>query len=175
MSLDRATRRRLAATGRTILVGRRPIVSLAVVFVAAVFALATAAGVGMTAGSGRVADAAVETWRGATLHHGIIGAACLLVGVAALSAAFNSGFVPTFALVASVPFGVGLARYGTEYAVGNMTRIVSLPEAIADGTGAALVIGLPLAVLEFLVGTGVRRVAGSTRGNSGPPLRPDRS
>ncbi|QCS44311.1 hypothetical protein FEJ81_10670 [Natrinema versiforme] len=129
----------------------------------------------MTAGSDRVADAAVETWRGATLHYEVIGAACLLVGVAALSAALKAGFVPTFALVASVPFGVGLARYGTEYAVGHMTLIVSLPEAVADGTGAALVVGLPLAVLGFLVGTAVRRVAGSTRGNSGPPLRPDRS
>ncbi|WP_255681982.1 hypothetical protein [Natrinema sp. SYSU A 869] len=160
---------------RTVLVGRRPIASLSLVLLAAIFALATAVGVGMTAGSDRVANAAVETWSGAELHHEIVVAACLLVGVGALSAALNSGFVPTFALVASVPFGIGLARYGTEYTVGNMTLIVSLPEAIADGTGAALVVGLPLAVLGYLVGASVRRVVGKDRGNSGPRIRPERT
>ncbi|ELY69304.1 hypothetical protein [Natrinema versiforme] len=129
----------------------------------------------MTVGSDRVADAAVETWRGATVHYEIIAVACLLVGVAAVSGALNAGLIPAFSLVASVPFGIGLARYGTEYAVGNMSVTVSLSEAIADGLGAALVIGLPLAVLGYLVEAAIRRVGSGNRGNSSSPLRPNRS
>ncbi|ELY88526.1 hypothetical protein [Natrinema altunense] len=156
-------------------VGRRPAASLAVGFLAAVLALAVAAGVGTTIGSGRVADLVVETWTGAELHVEVVAATCLVVAIGAVSAAVTRGFVPTFALVASVPFGVGLARYGIEYTVGHMTAVVSLPEAFADGAGAAIVIGLPLAVVSYLVGVSVRRAADSDGGSSGPGLHPHRT
>ncbi|WP_241431053.1 hypothetical protein [Natrinema pallidum] len=157
------------------LVGRRPAVSLVVGVLAVVLALAVAAGVGATIGSGRVADVVVETWTGAELHAEVVAATCLVVGIGAVSAAITGGFIPTFALVASVPFGVGLARYGIEYTVGHMTVVVSLSEAFADGAGAAIGIGLPLAVGSYLVGISVRRVADSDHGNSGPGIRPERT
>ncbi|AFO58242.1 hypothetical protein [Natrinema sp. J7-2] len=167
--------RSLASVVSPWLVGRRPVASLAVGVLAAILALAVAAGVGMTIGSSRVADLVVETWTGAEFHVEVVAATCLVVGIGAVSAAITGGFVPTFALVASVPFGVGLARYGIEYTVGHMTVVVSLPEAFADGAGAAIVIGLPLAVGSYLVGVSVRRVADSDRGNSGPGIRPERT
>ncbi|PCR92628.1 hypothetical protein [Natrinema ejinorense] len=179
MSSNDSRRRKLRESGRSLvstvlswLVGNRPARSMATVFLAAVLGLAVAVGVGTTIGSDRIAALVVETWTGTEFHVEVVVATSLLVGVGALGAAVTSGFLPTFALVASVPFGVGLARYGTVYAVEQFTMVVSLPEAIADGTGAALVVGLPLAVLGYLVGASLRRIAGSTRGRSGPRFRP---
>ncbi|MBZ6496730.1 hypothetical protein [Natrinema longum] len=179
MSSDDSGLRKLHQSGRSLvsavpswLVGNRLDRSMVTVLLAAVLGLAVAVGAGTTIGSDRVADLVVETWTGAEFHVEVAVAACLLVGIGALSAAITSGFLPTFALVASVPFGIGLGRYGTVYAVEQFTMVVSLPEAIADGTGAAIVVGLPLAVLGYLVGASLRRIAGSNGGRFGPRFRP---
>lgn len=157
---------------REILFGRSAAVSIATVVLASVLAVATALWTGATVGADQFAEWTVSTWTGESSHEIVFLTAAALVVLGAAVAAFNSGLIPTFVLVASPLFGVGLARLGTESVVAGTTHTVSLGEAAADATGAAVVIGIPLAVAGFLLGVGIRR---TMRGLSGGPSQAPRA
>jgi hypothetical protein len=83
-------------------------------------------------------------------------AVAVLVALGAVSAAVNSGLVPTTLLVAAPVFGATVTRYGTEVRYSWGTGVVSLPDAVAVAAAVAAVFGVPLAVCGFLLGAGLK-------------------
>ncbi|WP_255150851.1 hypothetical protein [Halorarius halobius] len=162
---------RLRGPLRVGLFGRRVDVSLLAALVAPVLALATAWWVGSTVGFGTVADWFVGTWTGRSPHLAVFLAAGALVALGAVSAAVNSGLVPTLLLVAGPLFGVGVTRYGRGATYYPTTEVVSLPEAVLGGLAVAAAFGVPLAVAGFCLGVCGRRVTDVLRGDSGPAAR----
>lgn len=156
------------------LFGRRLDVSLVAALLAPVLALATAWWVGSTVGYDVLADWAVGTWTGENPVMLVFVAAGALVGLGAVSAAVNSGLVPTTLLVVAPAFGAGVTRYGTTVQRYGGPDVFSLPEALAFGAFVGLAVGVPLGVLGFVLGVGLRRVVDVLRGDSGPSARPER-
>lgn len=157
---------------RTGLFGRDVNVSLVAALLAVPLALGTAWWAGATVGADQFAEWTVATLTGESTHSVVFLAAAALVALGTVSGAVNSGFLPTYLLVVSPLFGVGLARYGTEYTVVDRTYVVSFGDAFADGLGAAIVIGLPVAAVGFLLGAAVRRGIESASGRFGGGVRP---
>lgn len=169
--LEPATRRAVGPV-RAGLVGRRLDVSLVAVLLAPLLALVTAWWVGSTVGFGTLADWVVGTWTGRDPVFVVFLAAGALVGLGAVSAGVNSGLVPTVLLVAGPLFGAGVTRYGTHHPLYRSTEVVSLPEALAAGGAVAVAFGVPLGLVGFCLGVGVRRVAAVLRGGPGSAARP---
>lgn len=161
--------RSVGRPARVGLLGRRLDVSAATLVVAPPLALSTAWWVGTGPGYRRVAGWVTGTWYGTEPELAVLLAAAALVGLAAASAAVNSGLLPSSLLVAAPLFGVAATRYGLE----TRTGVVSLPDAAVTAAGLALVIGLPLAAIGFCVGVAARRVARVLAGGAGPSSRPE--
>jgi hypothetical protein len=151
-------RRALVGPVRTGLLGRRVEVSLLVTLLAPLLALVAAWWVG---GVGFETFLAwVEgTWSGTDPYPVVLVAGAALVALAIVSAGVNSGLLPTTLLVAGPVFGAAVTRYGTTVERGTGTAVVSLPEAVGVAALFAVAVGLPLAVVGFLLGVAARRVA----------------
>lgn len=100
---------------------------------------------------------AVGTWTGANPEPLVFVGVATIVAVATLFTVFNSGLIPATVLAMAPTFGIGFARYGlsTEY-----YGTVGIPDATAIGLMTAVVVGLPLGVTGFLIGTVLRRIRG---------------
>ena len=160
---------------QVILLGKRRDVSLLVLLLAPALALGTAWWVGSTVGYETVAEWVRGTWYGTSPSVPVFIAAALLVALAAISAAVNSGLLPTTVLVAAPLFGTAVTRYGTEVTYSWGTTTVSLPEAVGVATMLSFTFGLPLAVCGFLVGSAVRRIVAVIAGGPGPSSNPERA
>ncbi len=107
---------------------------------------------------------AVGTWTGANPEPLVFVGVAAIVAVATLFTVFNSGLIPATVLAMAPTFGIGFARYGltTEY-----YGTVGIPDATAIGLMVAVVIGLPLGVMGFLIGSVLRRIRGDFEDQSG--------
>jgi hypothetical protein len=155
--LDGPVRRVLAGPVRTALLGRRVEVSLVVVLLAPLLAAGAAWWVG-SIGFGTLVGWAEGTWTGTDPNSLVLLSAAALVALAAVSAAVNSGLVPTSLLVAGPLFGAAVVRYGTTVERTYGTHVVSLPEAVGVAALLAIAVGLPLALVGFVLGAAARRV-----------------
>jgi hypothetical protein len=150
-------RRALAGPVRTVLLGRRADVSLLVTLATPVAAFAVAWWVDASVGYEALQRMTEGTWDGTNPSTLVFVAVAVLVALGAVSAAVNSGLVPTTLLVAVPLFGATVTRYGTEVRYSWGTGVVSLPDAVAVAAAVAAVFGVPLAVCGFLLGAGLKR------------------
>ncbi|NHX37500.1 hypothetical protein G9C84_13710 [Halolamina sp. R1-12] len=153
---------------RVVLVGRRTDVSLLAVLLAPVLALAATWWVGSTVGYETLATWVRGTWFGTAPSLAVFVAAGALIVLGAISAAANSGVLPTSLLVSAPIFGAAVTRYGTTVTYTWGTEVVSLPNAVGMAILLALGFGLPIAVTGFILGGLVRRIVTVFRGQSGP-------
>lgn len=153
---------------RVALVGRRTDVSLLVVLLAPALALAVTWWVGSTVGYETIVEWVRGTWFGTNPTLSVFAAAFALVVLGAISAAVNSGLLPTSLLVSAPVFGAAVTRYGTTVTYTWGTDVVSLPNAVGMATLLALSFGVPLGVAGFLLGRLSRRLVTVLRGQSGP-------
>ena len=167
-------RRAVAGPVRTALLGRRADVSLLVAFAAPVAALAAAWWVDASVGYEALQRMTEGTWDGTNPSALVFVAVGGLVALGAVSAAVNSGLVPTTLLVAAPVFGATVTRYGTEVRYSWGTGVVSLPDAVAGAAAVAAAFGVPLAVCGFLLGTGLKRAAEVVARESGAAAGFDR-
>lgn len=170
---DGPVRRGLTGPVLTGLFGRRRDVSLLVVSMAVPAAAVTAWWVGSTAGYAVLEGWVEGTWYGTDPSLAVFLGAAALVALGAVSAAVNSGLVPTAVLVAAPVFGAALTRYGTEIPHGSGTTVVSLPDAVVVATSFALLFGVPFAACGFLLGTALRRLMRVFDYGSAPPTNAD--
>ncbi|QLG60865.1 hypothetical protein [Halorarum salinum] len=153
---------------RVSLTGRRTDVSLLVVLLAPVLALAATWWVSSTVGYEALVTWVRGTWFGTNPSLAVFAAAGGLVVLGSISAAVNSGILPTSLLVSAPIFGAAVTRYGTTVSYSWGTQVVSLPNAVGMATLLALSFGLPIAVTGFLLGSLFRRTVTVFRGQSGP-------
>jgi hypothetical protein len=158
------TARAVARTVRHGLFGRRGDVSAVAALLAPVLALAAEWWVVRTVGYRTVEGWVRGTWTGTDPQVVVFLGAAALVGLAAASAAVNSGLVPTTALVTGPLFGVAFARYGL---VVEPYGTVGLVEATTTGAALALAVGVPVGAAGFLLGVTLRRVASTLAGGAG--------
>ena len=109
-------------------------------------------------GFGTFLEWAEGTWYGTEPSAFVLLALVTLVALGAVSAAVNSGLLPTTLLVAGPVFGAAVTRYGTTVERGTGTAVVSLPEAVGVAALFAVAVGGPLAVVGFVLGVAARRV-----------------
>lgn len=147
----------LAGPVKTFVLGRRTGVSVGLALASVVIATGVAWWVGTTTGYPPIHTWAEQTVAG-THPHGIVflGVAAL-VALGALVAAANAGLVPTTLVVVAPVFGLAVTRYGTRYTDPFYgTQFVSLPQAIEFAAAAALLVGVPVALVGFLLGVLLR-------------------
>jgi len=155
------------------LLGQRLSVSLLILLLAPVFALATAWWVGSTVEYATVEQMVRGTWYGTDPSRAVLLAVGGLLALGTISAAINSGLVPTTLLVAAPVFGAAVTRYGSEVTYNWGTTVVSLPNAVGVAAVFALAFGLPIAICSFLLGASLRRITAILVGRSGPASRPE--
>jgi hypothetical protein len=126
--------------------------------VAPVPALGTAWWVGSAIGYGTLEQWVRGTWYGTNPSTFVFVGAGVLLALGTVSAAANSGLLPTTVLVAAPVFGAAVTRYGTAIKSSWGTTVVSLPEAVAVALGLAVAVGTPLALCAFCLGHALRRV-----------------
>lgn len=161
---------RVSQTLRTALFGRRLDVSATVLLVAPVLAFAThysAAAVGYT----RIRGWVHGTWFGTDPQLLVFLGVGALLALAVLSAASNSGLVPTTLLVTAPVFGVAFARYGLTL---EHYGTVGIPNAVEVGVVLAVAFGVPIACAGFVLGTVLRRMVTTLRGERGATPAVDR-
>lgn len=142
---------------KTFVWGRREAVSIGTVLAAVGLAAGIAWWVGATSGYLPMVEWTAETLSGANPHPAVFWGAALLVGLGLLSAAVNAGLVPTTLLVMAPLFGLAVTRYATEYTDPVLgPQVVSLAEAVEFAAAVAALGGIPLAVVGFLLGVGLR-------------------
>lgn len=146
---------------RVALLGRRTDLSLLAVLSAPVLALGVSWWVGSTVGYETLVAWVRGTWFGTDPSLAVFAAAAALVLLAAVTAAANSGLLPTALLVSAPIFGAAATRYGTTVTYTWGAEVVSLPNAVGTAVLLGVGFGLPIAVVGFLLGASVRR-AGST-------------
>ena len=167
-------REALAGPVRVAVIGRRSDVSLLVVLSAPILALGTAWWVESTAGYAALEAWVRGTWYGTNPSLAVFLGVALLLALGAVSAAVNSGLVPTTVLVAGPIYGTAVTRYGTEVTYARGTAVVSLPDAVVFAAALAVGLGVPIAGCGFLIGAGARRLARVVTGDSGPSSRAGR-
>ncbi len=160
---------------RVFAVGQRTDVSILALLLAPVLAAASAWWVGSTVGYGTLTAWVRGTWAGTDPAVAVFLAVGALVALAAVSAAINSGLLPTYVLVSAPVFGAAVTRYGTTVTYSWGTEVVSLPDAVGVALLLALGFGLPLAVSGFVLGRLLRRVVTVLGGRSGPHSPVDHS
>jgi hypothetical protein len=174
-ALTGPVKERIAGPLRDVLVGRRLDVSLLVVLLAPVFALASAWWVGSTVDYATLEGWVRGTWYGTDPVLAVFLAVAGLLALGTISAALNSGLVPTTVLVAAPIFGMAVTRYGTGVTYNWGTTVVSLPDAVGVAGIFALAFGVPIAICGFLLGSGLRRITGVLVGGSGRSSRPEQA
>ncbi|MDQ2055626.1 hypothetical protein [Halobellus sp. H-GB7] len=112
----------------------------------------------------QIESMAVGTWTGANPEPLVFVSVAAIVAVATLFTGFNSGLIPSTVLAMAPTFGIGFARYGL---TAEYYGTVGIPDATAIGLMIAVVIGLPLGVTGFLIGTGLRHLWGYFEKRSG--------
>lgn len=161
-------RQTLAGPVRVGLLGRRSDVSLLVVVLAPLLALATAWWFGTAVGFETLETWVRGTWYGTDPQLVVFLLVAVLLALGTVSAALNSGLVPTTLLVAAPVFGAVVTRYGTTVTRGGDAVVVSLPNAVGVAAAVALLVGAVLGVCSFLLGVALRRLADVFRRDAGP-------
>jgi len=169
--LDGPVKRGVTGPISDVVVGRRLDVSLLIVLLTPVLALATAWWVGSAVDFATLETWVRGTWNGTNPRLVVFLGAAGLLTLGTISAALNSGLVPTTLLVAGPVFGTAVTRYGTEVTYTWGASVVSLPNAVGMATVFALAIGVPVAVCSLLLGSALRRVLAVLVGGSGPASR----
>lgn len=155
-----------------ILLGRRTDVSVLTVLLSPVLALAPAWWIAVSPSIGyrRIAALVQGTWVGTNPSLAVFVTVGVLITLGAISAAVNSGIIPTTFLVSAPIFGVGATRYGTtlSYSGGAEVGVVSLPSAIGTAIFFAVSIGIPLSAVGFLLGSLSSRIIRVFQSHSAP-------
>lgn len=143
---------------RNLVFGRSARVSIGTTVLALLLAPAVAIGVSLTTGYPRIQTVVAETLQGTEIHFAVFGVAGLLIAMGTVSAALNSGLIPTHLLVSAPLFGLAITQYGTKirYVTGEV-ETVPLSWAFEFATAIGLVGSVPLTLLGFALGTLVRR------------------
>lgn len=146
------------------LIGVRQEISVVAFLSAPFLAFGTEWWVVTTSSYHHIESMAVGTWTGANPEPFVFVGVGAIVAIATLFTVFNSGLIPATVLAMAPTFGIGFARYGltTEY-----YGTVGIPDATAIGLMIAVVVGLPLGVTGFLIGTVLRRIRGYFEDQSG--------
>jgi hypothetical protein len=150
------------------LFGMRRDVSVLVVLVSPVLALGTAWWVGSQVGYQTLTAWVRGTWYGTDPAVALFLAVAGLLALGAISAGINSGLLPTGLLVSAPVFGAAVTRYATTVTYSWGQRVVSLPDAVGTAVLFAFAFGVPIAVAGFVLGCGLRRVARTLGGRTGP-------
>lgn len=158
----------VAGPVRMFLFGRRTDVSILALLLAPVLALAATWWVGSTVGYETLVEWVRGTWFGTDPSLAVFAAAGALIVLGAVTAAVNSGLLPTVLLVSAPVFGAAVTRYGTTVTYTWGAEVVSLPNAVGVAVLIALSFGVPLGVAGFVLGSLLRRIARIFRGQSGP-------
>lgn len=153
---------------RAFLIGRRTDVSILITLVAPALALAATWWVSSTVGYETLVTRVRGTWFGTDPSLAVFVAAGALVVLGSISAAANSGLLPTSLLVSAPIFGAAVTRYGTTVTYTWGTQVVSLPNAVGMAILIALSFGVPIAIAGFLLGCLFRRIVTTFRGQSNP-------
>lgn len=157
---------------RVSLLGRRTDVSVLTVLLSPVLALAPAWWIAVSPSIGyrRIAALVQGTWVGTNPSLAVFVTVGVLITLGAISAAANSGIIPTTLLVSAPIFGVGATRYGTtlSYSGGAEVGVVSLPSAIGTAIFFAVSIGIPLSAVGFLLGSLSSRIIRVFQSHSAP-------
>jgi hypothetical protein len=154
---------------RVVLLGHRRDASLLITLFSPVLALGTAWWVGSTVGYDVVTTWVRGTWLGTAPSLAVFLALGGLLALGALSAAVNSGLLPTGLLVSAPVFGAAVTRYGTTVASSWGSRVVSLPDALGMASLIAVGFGIPIAIASFTLGRALRRVVRVYGGRAEPP------
>ncbi|WP_246404042.1 hypothetical protein [Halobellus ruber] len=154
---------------RVALLGQHRDVSLLVTLLSPVLALGTAWLVGSTVGYHTLTAWVRGTWFGTDPSLAIFLAIGGLLVIGAISAAVNSGLLPTSVLVSAPVFGAGVTRYGTTVTYSWGSDVVSLPEAVGVASLLAVGFGIPIALCGFVLGRALCYVISVYGGRSGPP------
>ncbi|WP_251329975.1 hypothetical protein [Haloplanus pelagicus] len=154
----------------TLVIGRRPAVSVVLVCLAPVLAAVAAWVASATVGYPPLQRWLVGTWTGSDPRAVVFLGVALLVGLAAASAATNAGLLPTTLLAAAPLFGMAMTRYGAVVTTGYGQYTVSLPDAVAFALAVAVVGGISTALVGYGLGAGLRRAAGVVRADPAAPF-----
>ena len=146
------------------LIGIRQELSVVALLSAPFLAFGTEWWVVTTTSYRQIESMAVGTWTGANPEPLVFVGVTAIVAVATLFTGFNSGLIPATVLAMAPTFGIGFARYGL---TAEYYGTVGIPDATAIGLMIAVVIGLPLGVAGFLIGTGLRHMWGYFEKRSG--------
>lgn len=152
---------------RVVLLGQRRDVSLLITLLSPVLSLGTAWWVGSTIGYETLTAWVRGTWFGTDPSLAIFLAIGGLLALGAISAAINSGLLPTTLLVGAPVFGAGVTRYGTTVTYSWGSQVVSLPEAVGVASLFAVGFGIPIALGGFILGRALRHVIRVYGGRSG--------
>lgn len=137
---------------RVALLGKRRDVSVLITLLSPVLALATAWWVGSTVGYETVTTWVRGTWFGTGPSLPVFLAVGSLIALGAISAALNSGLLPTGVLVSAPIFGASVTRYGTTITYTWGSQVVSLPNAVGIAILFGLGFGIPITLSGFLTG-----------------------
>lgn len=170
ITLSGPAKRVVAGPLRAVLLGRRAGRSLLVVLSSPVLALATAWWVGSAVSYESLVASVRGTWFGTDPALSVFVAVTALLLLAAVSAAANSGILPTTLLVSAPIFGAALTRYGTTVTYAWGVEVVSLPNAVGVAVVFGVGFGTPIAVAGFLLGACLRRAGTILRDRSGAPI-----
>ncbi|MFB6252652.1 MAG: hypothetical protein ABEI27_13390 [Halobellus sp.] len=158
---------------RVAVFGIRRDVSLLVGLLSPALALGTAWWVGSTVGYETLTAWVRGTWYGTDPSLAIFLAVAGLIALGAISAGVNSGLLPTGVLVSAPVFGAAVTRYATTVTYSWGQYAVSLPDAVGTALVVAFAFGAPIALVGFVIGCGLRRVARVLVGRAGPPSTVD--
>lgn len=167
-------RRVMVGPVRTGLLGRRPTASLLTAMLAPILALGTAQWVVTVGGYPTLEQWVHGTWWGTDPSMVVFLGTGLLLGLGVVSAALNSGLLPTTLLVSAPVFGIAITRYGMSVTSRWGTSVVSLPEAVSFATVMAVAFGIPLGLASFVLGAAVRRLLELLDYGRGSRSNPDR-
>lgn len=145
------------------LFGRRLEVSATVLLIAPLLAVATNYWASLI-GYMRIRNWVRGTWFGTDPQTAVFLAVGVLLALAAVSAALNSGLLPTALLVTAPVFGIAFTRYGQTL---EYYGTVGIPNAVAVGCVLAVAFGVPIACTGFALGAIGRRTVSTLRGTSG--------
>jgi hypothetical protein len=158
---------------RVMLLGKRRDVSLLISLLSPVPALVTTWLVASTVGYETLTTMVRGTWFGTAPSLLVFLAVGGLLGLGAISAGVNSGFLPTALLVSAPIFGASVTRYGTTISHTWGSQVVSLPNAVGVALLFAVGFGVPLAVAGFVLGRTLDRVVHAYDDGGAPPSTVD--
>jgi hypothetical protein len=135
------------------------------VVVTPVLALATEWWVVNSYGYRQIDSWVIGTWTGTNPQLLVFAGVAILMAISAAFTVLNSGIIPATLLAMAPIFGIGFTRYGLTF---EYYGTVGIPEATAFAGFVAVMFGVPIGAVGFLIGTVLRKGIAHFDGNRGP-------